>query len=297
MERFLFNAEEADSNKRLDHFLVLRLKERFSRSNLQRLIDEGNAKVRGLIAKSNKKLKPGDPVELIVPEPKKTEVVAEQIKLNIVYEDKHLLVVDKPAGLVVHPGVGHATGTLVNALLGHCKDLSGIGGELRPGIVHRLDKDTSGILVVAKDDYTHRKLANGFKNRTIKRKYIAFVRGRVELDNGMINLPIGRHKRDRQKMAVGFEDAKEALTHYKVLKRYDNYTMLELILGTGRTHQIRTHLEYLGHPLLGDKKYGKSSEKIGRHALHAAMLGFTHPVTKEFLEFESDLPPDMKKLL
>ncbi|MFH1752731.1 MAG: RluA family pseudouridine synthase [Candidatus Omnitrophota bacterium] len=299
MENFLFTAAELDIKKRLDLFLVERLGGKFSRSNIQRHIEEGNANVNGQTAMSNWKLKLGDKIELTVPDPKKTWMAAENIDLNIVYEDEHLLVVDKPAGLVVHPAPGNLTGTLVNALLGHCKDLSGIGGELRPGIVHRLDKETSGLLVVAKDDYTHRKLSKAFKNRAIKRRYMAFVRGVVELDNGTINLPIGRHKRNRQKMAVvvGAEDSKEALTHYSVIKRYADYTMLELVLGTGRTHQIRTHLQYLGHPLLGDSKYGKTSTKIARHALHAATLGFKHPVTKKFLEFESELPEDMKKLL
>jgi 23S rRNA pseudouridine1911/1915/1917 synthase len=297
MKNFHFNVEEKDNKKRLDHFLVERLADDFSRSYVQKLIAQGHVRINATRVKSNTKIKNGDAVELVVPPPKKTEVAAEDISLNIVFEDEHLLVIDKPVGMVVHPAAGHYTGTMVNALLAHCNDLSGIGGELRPGIVHRLDKETSGLLVVAKDDYTHRKLSNQFKQRSIKRKYIAFVRGLVELDNGTINLPIGRHKRHRQKMAVGFTQSREAVTHYRVLKRYDDYTMLELVLGTGRTHQIRTHLEYLGYPLLGDKKYGKNSEKIGRHALHAATLGFKHPVTKEFLEFESELPEDMKRLL
>jgi len=200
-------------------------------------------------------------------------------------------------GMVVHPATGNRDGTLVNALLWHCKDdLSGVGGRLRPGIVHRLDKDTSGLLVVAKNDKAHKGLAEQFKEHTIRRRYIAFVKGIVQLDNGSVDLPIARHKRHRQKMAVGFTKSKDALTHYRVLERFRDYTKLELELGTGRTHQIRTHMEYLGHPLLGDKKYGGTRGRIARQALHAATLGFTHPVTKEFMEFSSPMPPDMENL-
>lgn len=297
MEKLSLKAEDKDNKKRLDRFLVENLPEDFSRSYLQKLILKGSVLLNGKAAKNNTKIKTNDVIEVAIPPPKKTEVIAEEMPLDIIFEDKHLLVINKPAGLVVHPAAGNRTGTLVNGLLAHCRDLSGIGGELRPGIVHRLDKDTSGLLVVAKDDYTHRKLSNQFKERRIKRRYIAFVKGMVELDNGTVDLPIGRDKRHRQKMAVGFTKSKDALTHYRVLKRFSDYTMLELELGTGRTHQIRTHMEYLGHPLLGDKKYGRGWGEISRQALHAASLGFTHPVTKEFLEFKSELPEDMKRLL
>lgn len=297
MKKFTLKAEDKDSKKRLDLFLVEKLSRDYSRSFLQRLILQGEVLVNKETVKSHTRIKAGDRIELTIPLPQKTRMVAEEIPLDIVFEDGHLLVVNKPAGMVVHPAAGNFTGTMVNALLGHYKELSGVGEQSRPGIVHRLDKDTSGLLVVAKDDYTHRGLSNQFKNHTIKRKYIAFVKGVVQLDNGTINLPIERHKRHRQKMAVGFTKSKDAITHYKVLKRFEDYTMLELRLETGRTHQIRTHMEYLGHPLLGDKKYGKGWGRINRQALHAATLGFRHPVTKEFLEFKSELPADMKQLL
>jgi 23S rRNA pseudouridine1911/1915/1917 synthase len=297
MRQITLDITEEDKKGRLDRFLTRRLHPEFSRSFLQKLISKGHVTLNGRVAKSHTKLKPGDKVEVTVPPPEVARVQGEDIPLDIVYEDERLVVVDKPAGMVVHPAAGNPKGTLVNALLFHCRDLSGIGGELRPGIVHRLDKDTSGLLVVAKDDAAHRGLSAQFKSRRIKRRYIAFVRGTVQLDNGRIDLPITRNKRHRQKMAVGFEGAREALTHYSVMKRYGDYTMLELVLGTGRTHQIRTHLEYLGHPLLGDRKYGRSCRAIARHALHAATLGFTHPATGEFMEFSSELPDDMKKLL
>lgn len=297
MTKFTLKATSEDTKKRLDLFLVEKIPQEMSRSYIQKLIAQGNVFVNRDVAKSHTKIKPGDDVEVNIPMPRKTEIAAEDIPLNVVFEDEHLLVINKPAGMVVHPGAGNLTGTMVNALLSYCKDLSGIGGELRPGIVHRLDKDTSGLLVVAKSDYVHRHLSNQFKKRKTRRRYIAFVKGVVQLDNGMVDLPITRHKIHREKMAVGFTKAKEALTHYRVLKRFADYTMLELELRTGRTHQIRTHMEYLGHPLLGDIKYGGCrQDKIGRHALHAATLGFTHPVTKRFLEFEADLPEDMKRL-
>lgn len=296
MKEFKIVVEETDAVQRIDRFLTGKFRDEFSRSFIQKLINGGHVIMNGNPVKNNMKVKAGDAIELTVPPAEKTDLVVEDIPLNIAFEDSHLIIINKPAGMVVHPGAGNATGTMVNALLGHCKALSVIGGEERPGIVHRLDKDTSGLLVVAKDDYTHRKLSLLFQKRKIKRKYIAFVRGVVELDNGTIDLPIGRDKADRQKMAVGFDNAKEAVTHYTVVKRFDDYTMLELVLGTGRTHQIRTHLQYLGHPLLGDKKYGRSSEVINRQALHAAVLGFKHPVSKEVMEFEAELPDDMKKL-
>jgi len=296
MKNFVLRVEGADDKKRLDRFLVERLPEHFSRSFIQKLVHEGHVLLNKGIAKNHTKIGTDDMVEVSVPPAKRTKIIPEEIPLSIVFEDEHLLVIDKPAGMVVHPAVGNTSGTMLNALMAHCGGLSSIGGELRPGIVHRLDKDTSGLLVVAKDDFTHTDLSEQFKNRTTKRKYIAFVRGIVELDNGEINLPIGRHKRQRQKMAVGFTKSKDAVTHYKVLKRFADYTMLELVLGTGRTHQIRAHMEYLGHPLLGDKKYGKSSKMISRQALHAKILGFIHPATKEFLEFKSELPEDMRKL-
>lgn len=297
MEKITLKAGEGDNKKRLDRFLVESSPKDLSRSFIQKLIARGSCLVNQKVAKSQTKLKPGDNIELSIPPPQKSKLAAEKISLDIVYEDENLLVINKPVGMVVHPGAGNKSHTMVNALLAHCKDLSGVGDELRPGIVHRLDKDTSGLLVVAKDDHSHRNLSDQFRDRVTTRKYIAFARGIVQLDNGTIDLPIGRHRRQRQKMAINFTNSKEAVTHYKVLKRYKDYTMLELTLGTGRTHQIRAHMQHLGYPLLGDKKYGRPSDLINRHALHAATLGFTHPATEKFMEFKSELPPDMKNLL
>jgi 23S rRNA pseudouridine1911/1915/1917 synthase len=295
-EHFRIEVEASDSGKRLDKFLADTLSEKFSRAFLQKLIAKGDVLVNGRSAKSHHKVNAGEKVEVRIPEARLAAIKAEDIPLDIIYEDDHLLVVNKSADMVVHPAPGNYGGTLVNALLWHCRNLSGIGGELKPGIVHRIDKGTSGLLVVAKDDASHRGLANQFKNKTMKRVYVALVKGVVELDNGIIELPIGRHGRDRKKMAVKFEDSKEALTQYKVLKRFKDFTMVELVLGTGRTHQIRVHMAYMGHPLLGDETYG-SAGPISRPALHAKTLGFTHPATKEYMEFTSGLPDDMKEVI
>ena len=237
-------------------------------------------------------------VDVTIPEPKALELKPENIPLEIAFEDTDLLVVNKSAGIAVHPAGMNFTGTLVNALLYHCKDLSGIGGVARPGIVHRLDKETTGLLVVAKNDATHINLSGQFKNRTVKRKYIALARGVVQLDNGRVELPIARRKKDITKMGVSFVDEKKknAITNYKVIKRFRDFTMLELSLETGRTHQIRVHLAHIGHPVLGDKMYGSRSGLV-RHALHAKTLGFFHPITKKFMEFDSALPTDMQELI
>jgi len=291
-----FRVGEENKGQRLDVFLADNLSGKFSRSFIQRLISEGSVTLNGMAVKPHHKINAGDSIKVVIPEAKPYSVKGEKIPLDIVYEDEYLLVVNKRHDMVVHPAPGNYTGTLVNALLGHCTDLSGIGGVMKPGIVHRLDKGTSGLLVVAKTDEVHRALAKQFKDKTTARVYLALVRGVVELDNGIIELPIGRSVHDRKKMAVKFEDARDAKTQYKVLKRFKDFTLLELRLATGRTHQIRVHMSHIGHPVLGDDKYG--TRGIFSHpVLHAARLGFVHPVTEKYMEFESAMPEDMKKLI
>lgn len=287
-----------DKGKRLDKFLAEEFSEDFSRSYLQKLLKNGKVLLNGRVPKSHHIVDAGEYVEIAVPQPGESIIKAENIPLDIVYEDEYLLVVNKPQGMVTHPAPGNYTGTLVNALLGRYSALSGLGGVLKPGIVHRLDKGTSGLLVVAKTDEVHRKLSKQFKNKTTKRVYMALVRGNVELDNGVIELPIGRSARDRLKMAVRFEDerSKPAVTHYKVIKRFGDFTLLECVLGTGRTHQIRVHLSYIGHPILGDEKYG-SKGNLKFPMLHAARIGFTHPATKKFMEFFKPPPKEMEDLI
>ncbi|MCX5716695.1 MAG: RluA family pseudouridine synthase [Candidatus Omnitrophica bacterium] len=287
------------AGKRLDVFLAEAYPKQTSRSHIKKLIDEGCVLINGAPAKPNHKLKEG---EIITVNPSGETVIGdlkpENIPLEVLYEDEHLLVVNKPAGMASHPAAGISTGTLVSALLYHCKTLSAEGPKDRPGIVHRLDKDTSGLMVVAKDDETHRKLAEQFKERQVAKKYIAFVKGLVELDEGKIELPIGRHPTQRQKQAVRFGESREAVTEYKVVKRFpgSNAAMVELTPRTGRMHQLRVHLAYIGHPILGDSVYGAKSSLISRQALHAFRLGFRHPATGKFLEFSAELPADMQIL-
>ncbi|MFH0763754.1 MAG: RluA family pseudouridine synthase [Candidatus Omnitrophota bacterium] len=295
-EAFEFEVTEPDKGKRLDKFLVENLPRLYSRTFIQKLISGDKVTVDGKSAKPHHSLSAGEVIAVEIPEPSPSKIEAEDIPLDIVYEDKDLLVVNKPVDMVVHPAPGNYTRTLVNALLAHCKDLSGIGGVAKPGIVHRLDRDTSGLLVVAKNDETHNGLSKQFKDKTTKRIYIALVRGVVELDNGIVELPIARSHHDRKKMAVDFENSKEAVTRYKVLERFKDFTQLEVTLGTGRTHQIRVHMSYIGHPILGDAKYG-SRGNLKRPALHAKVLGFVHPKTGKFMEFTSELPEDMKELI
>jgi 23S rRNA pseudouridine1911/1915/1917 synthase len=283
---------------RLDRFLVDALNGKFSRSFLRKMIDGNNVLVDGLRRSAHYNVSPGEEIRVNIPPPKELALKAENIPLDIVYEDSDLLVLNKSAGISVHPVGSNLTGTLVNALLHHCKDLSGVGGSFRPGIVHRLDKDTSGLLVVSKNDQTHINLSGQFKNRTIRRRYVALARGVVQLDNGRIELPIARRKKEITKMGVSFADEKrkQAVTKYRVLKRFRDFTMLEITLETGRTHQIRVHLSHIGHPVVGDRLYG-SQKGMSRQALHAKTLGFFHPATKKFMEFDSTIPEDMQNLI
>ncbi|MBI4335170.1 MAG: RluA family pseudouridine synthase [Candidatus Omnitrophica bacterium] len=297
-DKITIKVDKSGVGKRLDVFLAETHHKLSTRSHIKKIIDDGGALVNNAVSKPHHKLREGDVVEVdLTKEKKEGDLAAENIPLDIVYEDEHLLVVNKPAGMASHPARGMNAGTLVNALLYHCGNLSGMGQTDRPGIVHRLDKDTTGLMVVAKDDQTHRLLAGQFKERTIKKRYIAFVKGAVELDTGLIEAPIGRHPSQRQKLAVRFSESRDALTEYKVVKRFSDCTMLELTPKTGRMHQLRVHLAYIGHPILGDAVYGKKSDLISRQALHAHTLGFTHPVTKEYLEFKAEMPTDMKRLL
>lgn len=295
-ETYKFKITEEDKGKRLDKFLVGKLSTKFSRSFIQKLIHKSDILLNGSPAKNHHKINAGDSIEVVVPEPVESVIKKEDIPLDIIYEDESVLVVNKSGDMVVHPAPGNYSGTLVNALLYRCKNLSGIGGVLKPGIVHRIDKGTSGLLVVAKTDRAHRELAKQFKAKTVRRVYVALAEGVVQLDNGIIELPIGRSRRDRKKMAVDFEESKDALTRYKVLKRFKNSTLLELVLGTGRTHQIRVHMSYMGHPLLGDNKYG-ARHGLPRPMLHAKTIGFIHPVTKKYMEFTREPPAGMKALI
>jgi 23S rRNA pseudouridine1911/1915/1917 synthase len=295
IEKFLVS--ELDKNKRLDLFLNENLQE-MSRSYLQGIIEKQAVTVNGMLKKSNYKVRLNDEIVVDIPDPVELEVVPENISLNIVHEDSDVIVINKPQDMVVHPAPGNYNGTLVNALLYHCKDLSGINGVIRPGIVHRIDKDTTGILVIAKNDNAHNKLAQQLKDHTMTRTYYALVEGNVKTDEGTVNAPIGRHPVDRVKMAV-VKDGREAITHYKVLERFGEYTLVRCKLETGRTHQIRVHMSYIGHPLVGDNVYGfkKQKFKVLGQVLHAKELGFIHPTTGEYVEFNSELPQYFQQLL
>ncbi|KGX93242.1 RNA pseudouridine synthase [Pontibacillus halophilus JSM 076056 = DSM 19796] len=279
--------EEAGS--RIDK-LMADLQENLSRSQVQAWIKDGHLTVNGKGIKSNYKVQEGDYIAWEVPEPEEIELVAEDIPLEIVYEDEDVVVVNKPKGMVVHPSPGHPSGTLVNALLHHCTDLSGINGEVRPGIVHRIDKDTSGLLMVAKNDMAHQSLAEQLQAKSIDRKYLALVHGEIHHEVGTIEAPIGRDLKDRQKMGV-VDNGRDAVTHFRVLELFDGFTLVECQLETGRTHQIRVHMHYIKHPIVGDPKYGqRKTYDIEGQALHARTLGFLHPRTGEWLEFVAEPP-------
>ena len=283
---------------RLDAYIA-KMKSDISRTMIQKLIEEGNILVNGKSKKISYKVQIGDEIELNIPEAKEIELKAENIPVEVVYEDNDIVVVNKPKGMVVHPANGNPDGTLVNAIMAMCKDsLSGIGGEIRPGIVHRLDKDTSGLLIVAKNDKAHINMSEQIKNREVKKIYIALVRGVVSENEATINMPIGRSTKDRKKMAVR-KDGKEAVTHFKVLKRYNKYTLLEVKIDTGRTHQIRVHMAEIGHPVVGDMVYsnGKNEFGVEGQMLHAKSLDFKHPITGKQMHLEAELPEYFEKVL
>lgn len=285
---------EATESERIDKFLALE-SEDWSRSQIQDLIRDGKVEVNGKQIKANYKLQENDHILVRVPPPKEVEIKPEKMNLNIVYEDADVIVINKPRGLVVHPAPGHYSGTLVNGLLEHCKDLSGINGVLRPGVVHRIDMDTSGLLMVAKNDKAHLSLANQLKEHTVTRYYVAIVHGSIPHDKGTIEAPIGRDPKHRQQMTV-ISTGKKAVTHFRVIERFGAYSVVELKLETGRTHQIRVHMKYIGHPVAGDPKYGPAKTlSIQGQALHAKVLGFVHPSTGQRLEFEAPLPADMEQ--
>lgn len=274
--------------------------ESLSRSYIQKIIKDGKAYVNDAVVKANYKVKVDDKVQFEIPDCEEPDIPPQDIPLDILYEDKDILIVNKPKDMVVHPAPGHYEGTLVNAIMFHCKDeLSGINGVLRPGIVHRIDKDTTGSIIICKNDEAHRKIARQLKEHSITRKYRAIVYGRIMEEEGTVNAPIGRHPIDRKKMAINEKNGKPAVTHYKVLERFDKYTYIECQLETGRTHQIRVHMTSIGHPLLGDEVYGnaKCPFKLEGQTLHAMTIGFIHPTTGEYVEYEAPLPEYFEHLL
>lgn len=297
-ENLTLTASLEDENKRIDQYISQNTE--FSRNSVQILLEDSKITVNGKQVVKSYKMKNGDVLEIIIEDAKDVDILGEDIPLEIYYEDDDLLVVNKPKGMVVHPAIGNETGTLVNALMHHCKDsLSGINGEIRPGIVHRIDKDTSGLLVVAKNDFAHENLAAQFKEHTTTRVYNAIVYGNVKNDEGDIETPIGRHKFDRKKFGVTSAGAssKSAFTHYKVIEKQKSFTLIEARLKTGRTHQIRVHMQSIGHPLAGDLLYGPKNAitELRGQALHAGTLGFTHPRTGEYIEFHSPWCSEFEK--
>jgi 23S rRNA pseudouridine1911/1915/1917 synthase len=280
--------------ERLDKYVAEQCQ--VSRSYAQKLIDDGLVAVNGRAAKASQKLNAGDRITASIPPASPISLAAEDIPLKVVYEDNDLIVIDKPAGLLVHPAAGQHTGTLVNAILAHCPDLGEINGSVRPGIVHRLDKDTSGLMMVAKNEAAQRSLSRQIKQRSIKKEYIALVLGHLTPEQGAIDAPIGRHPKDRKRMAV-VSRGREARTKYKVIKYFDGYTLVEAMPETGRTHQIRVHFASIGYPIFGDHVYGKRSPLLGRQFLHAHKLGFKLPSSGEFAEFRSELPPELEAVL
>ena len=296
-EREVLIITENEAGQRADVALAGMLE--LTRSNMQKLLDEGRAVKGAKVIKSNYKVKLGDEIVVTLPEPQPLDVQPENIPLDIIYEDEDVVVVNKARGMVVHPAAGNYSGTLVNALLYHCKNLSGINGVIRPGIVHRLDKDTSGIMICAKNDAAHVSLSEQIQSKTAQRTYLAVVRGNIKTDGGVIETQIARDKDDRKKMAVVKEGGRNAVTEYEVVERFGKYTIVKCKLKTGRTHQIRVHMEHLGYPLVGDPKYSpmKTPFSINGQALHSLTLAFDHPRTGERMEFEAKLPEDLHKIV
>lgn len=297
MNKMEWQVNAAGAGMRIDHYLSLTLKD-YSRSQVQKWIAGGDALVQGQRIKNNYKLALGDSIELILPGQKDLQLEPEDIPLDIAYEDADVIVVNKPRGMVVHPSAGHSNGTLVHALLHHCKDLSGINGVIRPGIVHRIDKDTSGLIMAAKHDRAHAHLAAQLKRHTVTRKYMAIVHGVFPHQHGTVDAPIGRDEHDRKMYCVTTRNSKHAVTHFVVMEQFADHTLLELQLETGRTHQIRVHLKFIDHPIVGDPVYGKKKGlTMDGQALHAAVLGFDHPLSGQHLQFEAPLPDDMEEIL
>lgn len=291
---------ETETNERIDKFLSIQMEE-LSRSYVQKLIKDGNVKVNGKLVKANYKLSYDEWIQVTIPELTSPDILPENIPLDILYEDEDILIINKPKGMVVHPAAGHYSGTLVNALMYYCGDsLSGINGILRPGIVHRIDMDTTGSLLVCKNDFAHQRLAEQLKVHSIKRVYHAIVHGNLKEDSGTINEPIGRHPTERKKMCVNHQNGRDAVTHYEVLERFGDYTYIACRLETGRTHQIRVHMASMHHPLLGDKVYGPQKcpfPELQGQTLHAKILGIVHPRTGKYLEVDAPLPEYFEKTL
>lgn len=304
MKSMEFIVDEEYEGKRIDSFLSEKI-EGYSRTYMQKLIEEKCCKVNGKGAKSNLKLRKEDQVEVVIPDPVPLAVSPEKIELDIIFEDSDIVIINKPQGMVVHPAHGNYSGTVVNALLEHCGSLSdynsltGINGVMRPGIVHRIDKDTSGIIVIAKTNEAHLSLSEQLKEHTITRKYTALLEGILKDDSGRVETLIGRNPRDRKQMSVVGNNGKKAVTHYRVLERFENFTLIEAVLETGRTHQIRVHMAHIGHPVVGDTVYGYKKQRFDTKGqlLHARVLGFIHPTSKEYVEFQAELPDYFERIL
>ena len=295
-----FIVEDVDAGKRLDSFLAEKNTAKYTRSFIGKMIEENLVLYNGKPSKASTKVKTGDRIELFEKEPEPLAVKGEEIPLEIVYEDDDLMVINKPRGMVVHPAPGHTSGTLVNAVLSHAgESLSSINGVLRPGIVHRIDKDTSGLILVCKNDFSHKALAKQLEEHSITRRYHAICSGRLKEEQGTVSAPIGRDEKNRKQQAINYKHGKDAITHYRLLENLQNASLLECRLETGRTHQIRVHMKSIGHPLLGDPLYGpkKNLYAIKGQALHAMVLGFVHPRSGEYMEFSADYPEDFQKLL